>query len=114
MFAFTAIFLMLLPAPVAPRLPNLAGHCQFGEIVQNGRKVFIVSEYWNASGEVRPNGLVFLSWTRKDSATIWLALYKVTEEGHLVGHFGDAEKCEVGEADICGEISGETLYWRKP
>ena len=109
----TFLLLVLLPSQ-AQRLPNLVGHCQVGEVHQSGKKVFIVGDRWSATGQINSNNVLFLRWNCKDRAESWDGLYKLSEEGHWIGHFGLTEKVQVTAEDICGEITSETLYWRKP
>ena len=102
------------PAPKGPVLPDLNGKCQFGDVVQNKRQVLVISEYWNATGEINAKGFLVLHWTNTSNGEPVVGFYSLAEEGKAIGHFGRESETIVGETDICGEsLTSETLFFRK-
>lgn len=110
MIAF--IFLLWFPTP-PQRLPDLAGPCNYGKMFQTNKKVFLISETYFATGEIRPDGLVYLRWGCNNSAVAWVGLYKLTEDGHLSGHFGLEDQVTISESDICGTIHQDRITFRR-
>lgn len=95
--------------------PDISGQCGWGVIVQEGRKVRIEEDgrydIW-ASGEILPNGKLFLMWTV--GCRVALALYEieVSETGNAIrinGVWGWADEVNYNDSDLQGEIRSDNL-----
>jgi hypothetical protein len=72
------------PSPVQPEFADLAGECVWGTVTQDGRKIAIKGREtdvgtWDASGELRADGTIYLAWIELESGTLAAGVYRLTE-----------------------------------
>jgi len=90
-FAAAPIRESLAPQQNAPpQVPNIAGDTRHGKLMQSGRQLRLDGELWDAIGEIREDGSVFLLWTCKSNDRVAVSVYRIVP-GIIEGEWGWAE-----------------------
>jgi hypothetical protein len=87
-------------------LPYVSGECPWGIVSQGGRKIIITGgSSWTASGMVRDDSKVELTWTILSSGKEAMGVYSF-KNGILSGQWGWMEDVDL---DRDGNLSGENI-----
>ncbi len=91
--------------------PFIGGPCNFGLLLQDGRKIEISGHAsWKATGEIRKDGKLRVSWTRISDGRHALALYLLNADGSITGTWGYVGECQYDdEESLIGQTCQETL-----
>lgn len=97
------------PAPKAEAkqaIPDLAGESRWGFITQKGRAISITGhDQWEASGEIRKDGKLFVTWILTGTERAGPALYTINPDGSITGHWNYSDRVMI---DKDGVIQGLT------
>lgn len=96
-------------APAPP--PFIGGPCNWGAILQEGRKIEIRGHcHWEADGRIRADGKLAVYWTRASDGAICPALYVLNADGSITGHWGVGTEAEFDDdGNLVGRVNGETV-----
>jgi hypothetical protein len=93
------------PAPP----PFIGGACNWGTLLQDGRKVTITGHgHWEAVGKIRADNRLEVLWTRLSDGALCPGLYRINADGSIKGRWGEGTVgAKIGDD---GEIEGPVLY----
>lgn len=106
------LFILWTPIPREEQnsdLPDLSMKSNYGVITQNGRDLSINGhQYWQAYGQIREDGRVYLFWTTTEGTQKWHGVYQVKSCPRLGGIHLDGRYVpeENAEFDLFGNLIG--------
>jgi len=116
------LILLVTPAPERKAdVPNLGMNSNWGKLTQDGRKLALAGDTWDAYGEIRSDGRVQLTWILKSSGKEGISVYMIVDDMKgrwLKGQWGWCDDCEVDAGGNMysterGAISSDSIYSMK-
>lgn len=105
------------PAPKAEQkkaMPPVivSGLTNWGTLTQSGTSIKLEGHpVWDAIGNVRPDGRVYILWTLKATSEPCPGVYNVNKDGSLDGLWGYGGRCQVDEkGDLVGDTHSDRIY----
>lgn len=97
------------PKKMPPPPPYVGGPCNWGTILQDGRKIEIRGHsHWEAVGRIRLDGKLEVLWTRLHDGALCPGLYKLNADGSIKGRWAEGSTgAKIGDD---GELDGPVTY----
>ena len=94
----------------------VSGMTNWGNLQRSGNVLKIEGNiFWEALGEIRSDGRVYLLWTKKSTNEPCPGVYAIKTNGELHGHWGYGGRCSVNDkGDLVGVTYSERIHSVEP